>query len=195
MHGLYSVNLERFILLDDDRWTLLHAAKLLSSKMQLSVCQFDDGTLITKDDCLNWTTDASVPQDQQVAKLCYIENSLKRVGPPVDINYDLLQTHLSYVKFVLKMVKVSWETEAIRGIGDQTYFLGLVGEKHLVKFKDETWAEDGFLFTVDKILYLSKNKEEAMLKINKIFNNPDTAMPTVLSGYKSTFFGILKNYD
>lgn len=195
MHGLYSINLERFILLDPDRWTLLHAGKLLSSKMQLCLCEFDDNVAITNDDCLNWTATGSafIPQDQQILKFSNIGNSLKFFGPPVDVDMDLLMQHLDYVKFVLKVVKAAWLTEAIKGIGDQTYFLSLVGENNLVSFKDETWADGGFLFAIDKILYLSKSKEEAITKIKKIFENPDTAMPTVLAGYKSEFFNLYKH--
>lgn len=195
MHGLYSINLERFILLDQDRWALLHTGKMLSSKMQLCLCQFDNDIAITNNDCINWTTTgtAVIPQDQQILKFSHIGNSLKYIGPPNDVDLDLLTQHIDYVKFVLKVIKAAWLTEAIRGIGDQTYFLSLVEENTLVSFKDETWADGGFLFAIDKILYLSKNKEEALPKIKKIFENPDTAMPTVLAGYKATFFEGLRN--
>lgn len=196
MHGLYSINLERFILLDQDRWALLHTGKMLSSKMQLCLCQFDDNLTITNDDCINWTTTgaAFIPQDQQILKFSEIGNSLKVGGPPVDVDVELLLKHIDYAKFVLKVVKAAWLTEATKGIGDQTYLLSLVGENSLVSFRDETWADGGFLFAIDKILYLSKSKDEALPKIKKIFENPDTAMPTVLAGYKAEFFNIY-NHD
>lgn len=196
MHGLYSINLERFILLDPDRWTLFHAGKMLSSKMQLCLCEFDDSVAITNNDCINWTATgtAFIPQDQQILKYSNIVSSLKFTGPPVDVDMKLLAEHIDYANFVLKVVKAAWLTEATKGIGDQTYLLSLVGEDRLVSFRDETWAGGGFLFAIDKILYLSKSKDEALPKIKKIFENPDTAMPTVLAGYKAEFFNIY-NHD
>lgn len=190
MHGLYSINLERFILLDNDRWTLLHTGKLLSSKMQLCVCEFNDYVDITADDCILWTVTGgvSIPQDQQVPKLTHINDNLNLVGPPTEISLDILTNHINYAKFVLKIIKAAWTTEAVKGIGDQSYFLSLVNETGLVTIKDETWADDGFLFSIDKILYLSNSQDEAMKKIKQIFNNPNAGMPAILEGYRDSFF-------
>ena len=94
MIGFYSVNLERFLIVKDDRWISLIAGKILSSKFLLSLIEFDS-TKINNSNCHTWgVKDTSlIISDRQLPRLQILDNQIidKEISN-VDIPSDLFES-------------------------------------------------------------------------------------------------------
>lgn len=195
-YGIYSSNLERFLLIDNDLWPLLHTARLLSSKLFLSVCNIDSSVPINNDNCISWSLiDPTIPKtDMQLAKLVDVGSGLENLGDLfIDVSKQKLKEYQYYSRFVLSAVKSAWLTEAVLNSSQQTYFLKLLDIKEdFYKVDDDSGIKNGFLFNIDKILYLSETAEECLDKIDVLLNDQTVETPEWLAQYKLHF---IRNLD
>jgi hypothetical protein len=193
MYAIYSNNLERFLLVDDDLWVLRHTAILISSKLTTSICEINN-IEINKSNCTEWTL--SIPsmskQDQQIPKLSIIGNAIEKSIALSTEENEKLKEDCIFCLYVLNVVKSSWYVNALYNSSNQKYFLDLLKIKSLSYVHDETGIEGGFIPSIDEILYSSSSKEVAELKINAMFDNKFSSSPTLLLKYAKSF---RKYYD
>ena len=195
MYGIYSINLERFLLISNDLWMLMHSANLLSSKFVLCVCMIDDDVQIYNSNCLTWTlSDPTIAiLDKQTPRLKFVHKALFDTGRfPVDIPLEKIVKYQEFSNFVLNVSNAARITDALLNANNQKYFLKLLDSTdNIVSINDDTKIPDGFVLSIDKILYLADSKDEAFDKILNLINEPINTV-SWLASYKKTF---LKLYN
>ena len=87
-YGLFIPGLERFILIDDlDLWSVLHAAKLLSSKFQSLIFPMNNETPVFTHTCLNYGVHRNIgfPTINQtpLLKERLAPHEIVKPGPPI----------------------------------------------------------------------------------------------------------------
>lgn len=189
--GVYSNNLERFILFDDDLWILLHTAKLLSSKFSLCVCRIDRRYKNNFPLDYGLSNPAVAKQDQQVPLLIYEMQNIITKDSVYDIPVEILVEQVSYAEQSLKIVKAAWITDAMYNNADHKFYLDLIDDKTILPRDDAAGSSKGFLKSIDSIIYLSNNKEDLRLGLEEIFNGSQSSRPSNLKLYKNTFYKIL----
>jgi len=198
MFGIYSNNLERFLIINNDLCLTMQTAKLLSSKFCLSVCKINNSSCIDNSNCLTWSlTDPSMAvADRQVPRLTIIDNNLFDTKTYPAISKEVLFEYHQFCKSVYNIVKASRITDALLNSNDQSYFLKLldVQDSTIVSLSDDTGLEVPFLLQVDKILYMSTSIKEINEKIEKIFIQY-TSLPSTVALYKKTFYYHLDNHE
>jgi len=196
MYGIYSNNLERFLLISNDLWMLMHTANLLSSKFILCVCMIDETVNIDNSNCLTWTLSdpAMAISDKQIPRLKIINNKLRDTGLiSVDVPIDQIIKYQEFSKFVLEISQAARMTDALLNSSSQQYFLNLLDSNdRLITLNDDTGIPGGFLSSIDKILYLADNKETALDKILNLINEPEGTL-SLLTLYKTTFLNFYKH--
>jgi hypothetical protein len=199
MIGIYSNNLERFILIKKDLWVTLSTARLLSSKLCLTVFLIELDSNITNNNCLTWglVNPELAVSDRQLARLSIIQShdivDLKSFSPDIDRN-KMLDYH-QFSEFVYASLESAWITDALLNPGDQKFFINLIDpEFTLTQVSDNTGMDESFLYQINKILYLSNNKQEALASFENLFIQ-DTIMPTNLRLYRNIFNNYLKKNE
>lgn len=197
MIGIYSNNLERFLIIKDDRWISLQTGKILSSKFLLSLFEFDNND-INNNNCNTWSIrDPSVAMlDKPIPRIKYIEDQLfDTLAPVTDISPSVFLEYQEYCNFVYNVVLSSRLTDANLNSSDQKYILSLVSDNIPVStLSDDTGLAKPFLWHIDHILYFSSTKEEALEKISNIFKE-NTNMVSSLNLYRQTFYNYLTKYE
>lgn len=196
--GLFIPGLERFILVDClDLWSVLHTAKLLSSKFQSLVFPLNNETPVLLHTCLNYGVlrDYGFPTINQtpLLKERLMPEDIVRLGPPVDRMNDLEQLvkEQEYCYFVLKIVQALRIIDALYTNLDNQFYSRFF-DTHMSYNEDETGIVGGFKLEVEKALYFSDNITEALKKIDDIFIN-NTVKPYFMKIYKDKFFDLLEN--
>jgi hypothetical protein len=190
-YSIYSNSDDRFLLISDDLWTTMHTAKMLCSKMSLSVCNL--GEIEDIENVLLWGL--SDPNEsnsgQQHPAYCIIKKGIEYKGNP-EVDFNILNEHQRYVLFVNKAVRASWLTDALFNNTNQDYYLSLLGERKFHTVKDDSGVRDGFLFSIDRVLYTSMTQEEAELRfMQEVFDFEKSSRPTSLKLYSEKFHSIL----
>jgi hypothetical protein len=197
MIGVYSNNLERFLLIKDDRWISLQTGKILSSKFLLSLFEFDNNK-INNNNCSTWgIKDPNVAMlDKPIPRIKYIEDQLfDTLTLSPDIPQSVFLEYQDYCNFAYNVVLSSRLTDASLNSSDQKYILSLVSDDiPLSTLSDDTGLAKPFLWHIDHILYFSSSKQEALEKISEIFKE-NTNMISSLNSYKQTFYTYLKKYE
>ena len=192
MYAIYLNDIERFIALEKDLWIAHNSAKLLSSKLSICICDIGDVEL-TNDNCFQWTLSTpELPASIQYPKLVIPSNAkLEFVGDPIEIDMKIFKLHQRFCLLVLKIVMAAKMTDAILNAGDRKYFQSLISFDDVESTSDDSGIPDGFLYSIERILYLQTTEEEVMFCINELFNNSSSIFPRNLAQYKSTFYKYL----
>ncbi len=181
-YAIYSVTVDRFILVDDkDLWITFHTAKILSSKLPTAVFALDkDSPTFENEDALFWTTTNKniIQSDSQCPTIDKLvgSNSIIREGPPIDYvnteQLEMLITLQDYALFVNKVLYSIRIADAMYNSEDHSFFAGLVGDEIRQHFQirpDQTPVDVGYRLATEQILYNSTSIEEAMEQINKLW--------------------------
>lgn len=198
IYAIYSNNLERFLLVKNDLWTTFHSAKLLSSKLCLTVCEVNSNTNLTNSNCLTWSLEDTnlALSDRQVPRLLRLDRAVIDLKlPAVDMVYDKIVAYKNFSNFVYNCVNAAWYTDALLNTSNQKYFLDILDLDSNLEFSyDPLITGKSFLKEVDKILYLSNSKEEITDGLQDFFNQKSKD-PVTLNLYKKTFFQLINNYE
>jgi len=191
-YGLYCNSTERFMLLGNDLWTMHHAAKLLSSKLSACVCVIEHAD-ITEENCHLWgLVDHKVSkQDQQIPLVISVGSNVEYKGLPDDISEDDLNKDLDFVKFMLSATYALKIVDAIFNVADQKFFIKYFPKTELIAVDDDSGVANGFVRSIERILYLASNKESAIKGFEDLFTDPRSARPTILAEHKETFYRFL----
>lgn len=197
MIGLYSNNLERFLLVKPDQFIGLHTAKLLSSKFFISVFNFQNKK-INNENCKTWSlkNPGLAMLDRQIPRMKFIKNQLIDLKSlPLDISEDIFINYQKFSNFCYNVVMASRITDATLNSSNQDYFMSLLDiHLNLKIYSDDTGLAIPFLTQIDKILYMSMSIDEAKTLISNIFLS-DTNMISNLKIYKKTFYHYLNYYE
>lgn len=191
----YSTNLERFILVDEDVWPLLHTSRLLSSKFSLCVCAIESDEKILNPLDFTLENPANAKQDQQVPLLITQSQKIKLNKSNLEIPIDVLDKQVEYAKLSLKIVKAAWIADSMYNDSDHRFYLDLMNETEIESKKDSAGLEDRFLKLIDRAIYLSTDISELVKELEIIFDTRNSIRPTNLRIYKSTFYEILESFD
>jgi hypothetical protein len=197
MYGIYLNNISRFLLISNDLWMLMHTANLLSSKFTLCVCLISKEIKINNSNCLTWTLEdpSMAISDRQIPRLKIVNDKLKDTGVIIENEgwvksqgldtISVISEYQEFAKFVLAVTQSARMTDALLNASNQTYFLNLLDStENIISLKDDTNLPGGFLYSIDKILYLANSKEDALSKMSMLI--PDNA-DRLLTEYKKTF--------
>jgi len=194
--GLFIPGLERFILIDDlDLWSVLHAAKLLSSKFQSLVFPMDNETPVFTHTCLNYGIQRNIGfpiiNQTPLLKERLTLHEVVKVGPPIDRLDDLEQLvkEQEYCYFVLKTVQALRVIDGLYTNLDNRFYAKFF-DVELLYNEDETGIPNGFVAEVEKIIYLSSTIDEATKQIENIFARP-TSKPYFMNIYKEKLTELL----
>ena len=181
-YGIYSTGIDRFILIDKfDLWTTLTTAKLLSSKIPTIVfCFKDDVPHFPAGDTLFLTiANKSVHQSEsQTPSLSRLggTTSIIDAGPPIDYSsneqIEMLAKLQRYAEFVQKTLYAIKIANAICNVDDHQFFGSLLDPtvtESLVARPDHTVTDFGLLQSIQRILYLSMDINEAMREIDLVW--------------------------
>jgi hypothetical protein len=191
-YGLYCNSSERFMAVDNDLWVLHHAAKILSSKISSCVCVIDNAD-INNNNCYQWgLKDNRVSkQDQQIPLVVPVADAVEFKGSPDDITTEDLTKDLAFVNFILQATYAMKVVDAIYNVADQKFFIKYFPKTELTAVDDDSGVANGFVRSVERILYLASNKESALKGLEELFNDPRSTRPTVLAEHKAMFYYFL----
>jgi hypothetical protein len=191
-YGLYCNSSERFMAVDNDLWTLHHAAKILSSKISSCVCVIANDE-ITNDNCYQWGLQDNriSKQDQQIPLVVPVGDAVEHKGAPDDIIASDLAKDLLFVNFIIKATYAMKVVDAIYNVADQKFFIKYFPKTELTAVDDDSGVANGFVRSVERILYLASNEENALKGLEELFNDPRSTRPTVLAEHKATFYYLL----
>jgi len=192
MYAIYLNDIERFIALEKDLWIALGSSKLLSSKLSICVC--DVGTTdLTNSNCVQWTLSTpELPESTQYPRLVLPSNAkLEFAGDPISTNMDTLKFHQRFCLLVLKILAAAKMADAVLNTADRKYFLSLLEFNEIGSTSDDSGIPDGFLHSIEKILYLETSEQGVLNQIDAMFNNLTSIFPRNLAQYKSVFYKYL----
>lgn len=210
-YGLYSYNLNRFIAVDGlDLWSLISAAKILSSKLALTIAVFKTQPPINfqNDTCLLWEVEKKdlFLASRQTPGLCLIDGSdIIQTGFPKDhilIINEIIHDQ-EFCHLVIKSVLSAQLTQAlcdahpkINNI-DYSSYLSLLNTENFstlnfFKNADKTPWPNGFSHHIFSTLYRAQNIETALQEFKKLpENNCDEETFIYKSPYFKYFFYFL----
>jgi hypothetical protein len=193
MYAIYLNDTERFIALEKDLWIIHLAAKLLSSKLSICICDIGNESSITNNNCLQWTMSTpDLPASTQYPKLIISKDSkLEFVGDPVNTDTEVLKRHQKFCLLALKIVKAAKMTDILLNHADRKYFQSLLESTEVVSSPDDSGIPGGFLHNIEKILYLQTSEKDILSCINVMFNDPTNILPRNLAQYKFLFYKYL----
>jgi hypothetical protein len=196
LHGIFSPGLDRFILIDDsDVWVTLETAEILCSKLPtvayvLHTIKFNLGN----HNCLEYSIPnktnqtvgkASIVNRRQNPTLRFIQHSTNPIewtGPNPDYEsqegVEALKKLQEYAEFVLDTVYAMKVTGAMTNWMDcQRFIDAYIPRKMLQTIDggmkgeyDRSDTERGVFFEIRHALHISLTVEEAMSRIEKIWN-------------------------
>ena len=193
MYAIYLNDIERFIALEKDLWIAHLSAKLLSSKLSICICDIGNETAITNYNCIQWTMSTpDLPTSTQYPRLIISKDSkLEYVGDPVNTNMDVLKTHQKFCLLVLKVVMAAKMTDILLNHADRKYFQSLLSCTEVAASPDDSGIPGGFLYNIEKILYLQTSEKDILSHIGTMFNDPTNILPRNLAQYKFLFYKYL----
>jgi len=197
-YGLFVPGIERFMLVDNlDLWSMFYAARLLSSKFQSIVFPINPIIQLENHTCLNYGISRGIgfPMLGQVPVLKEMleENEIHNYGFPRNELVRILKIvkEQEYCLFVLRAAQALKVVNAIYSNVNNDFYSVLFPE--LSKFtviNDETLIETGFAHTIEKILYLSENINQALVDIRKMFDE-NQKIPYFMKQYKEHYYELL----
>jgi hypothetical protein len=188
MYAIYLNDIERFIVLEKDLWIAMSASKLLSSKLSICVCDIGN-TDLTNDNCFQWTLSTpELPESGQYPRLVLPANAkLEFVGDPISTNMYTFRSHQRFCLLVLKILTAAKMTDAVLNTADRKYFMSLLEFNEVGATSDDSGIPDGFLHSIEKILYLETSEQGVLNQIDAMFNNSASIFPRILTQYKLVF--------
>lgn len=208
-YALYAICMDRFLLVDNlDLWPLFHAAKLLSSKLTLTLFVFSSGSApFENNNCMLWTTlnkESVLPKKQTPAIAIIKDNKeLVKAGASEDYSEDLAHTVKvqEFALFVVKAVNAAYLADLFVSNHpevnneDQSFYLNLFNASQLseiVAAEDRTLWKRGFLNEISATLYKAQTIEEALDIFSKMyFEKTNEESNWFKNLYLKTFFDFL----
>jgi len=195
---IYSPGIDRFLLIDTmDLWTTLETAKMLSSKIPVSIIALTNCSApITMKNCLLWTISEKTGYKQTENQAPLIgsvsgEDQVEELGLALDYKDDIsapyiikLQNYALFCQKILYAIKIA---DAETNSDDAEYYKELfeVDIRKLLQVRaDHTRVPQGVLLWTKRILYMSNDIDEAMEKLQRLWN-PNVARDTDI---RSAFF-------
>ena len=191
-YAIYNNGLERFMAVSEDLWTVLHAAKLLSSKFSSTVCIISNND-ITPENCFNWglAKHATAFQERQTPVVVLIGDAVEHKGFPVDTTEEEFFPDKEFVSYVLAMTYAMKLTDALCNTGDQHFYNKFFKDTPVTTIIDDSGVANGFVASIEEALYLSSTKDEARAKIREILTDPNSSRPGQLTIYREKFKELL----
>jgi hypothetical protein len=189
-YGLYSYNLNRFIAVDGlDLWNIVTAAKILSSKLALTLTVFKTPPPndFTNDTCLLWEVENknSFLALKQTPGLCTIDGAdIIKTGFPDDHlqNINEIVKDQEYCYLVIKSTLAAQLAQAmcdahprINNIDFSLYLSFLNTNKfstlNFFKNSDKTPWPNGFSHHIFSVMYRAQNIDEVVQDFKKLSEN------------------------
>lgn len=192
MFYIYSNPQSRFLAVTQDLWITLTLTKLLSSKMSLTVCNPPKNyALLTNEECTEWSMiDVSeARQEHQLPVLIDINSGIEYKGFLSDFPDSLLKKYQNFILKCYSILYAAWLTDASLNSSNNKFFepfFDIAISPDMVY--DDSGVIDGFLNTINQIIYFSPSIEEVEEKINLMFHDKRTNRPLTLELYKKTFY-------
>jgi hypothetical protein len=205
-NAIYSPGLDRFLLIDGyDLWLTLETARVLSSKLPTQVfllgkdvLEFDNKNCLEyavfnkKDMAIN---DSMVGRQFPGVSPLLEKNSVYHAGWPVDYTATEKRVELAnlrnYAFFCLRAVYAAKIADALRNDLPLSEILSNVGCEDLAQGlslpTDYSDASIGLKKSIMRILYLSKNEDEALASIEDLWLNDGKNLPN----FRDTFHYVL----
>lgn len=192
--GLYCNSLERFLLVKDDLWLVLHSAKLLSSKLSSCVCPIYDEDM-NNENCYTYglVKPSEAKQNVQMPQYVSITSGEELKGPPADIELEMLNQHKKFINYLFLVVQASWIADAELNDSDHYNFASLITDNEFVLENDNSGLENGFKKSIDKILYTANTVDEIKKRVKSIMDYKTTSRPTMLAQYEKILFKNIEN--
>lgn len=176
VYGVYLSSLDRFLFLDRlDLNATLHAAKLLSGKMSLTTYVLPQKNDMTSEDSLSWVLRAKNKirlSEIDKPRLLLIEDGdeIRKIGEPKDIEMDTVLRHREYALFVLRVTYAMRLTDALCNSTEHPFYMKFFPDiaSNLGYQSDDSHWPNGFIFNIEKILYLSNSVDEVLQKFSKL---------------------------
>lgn len=192
MFYIYSDPQSRFLAVTQDLWVTVTLAKLLSSKMSLTVCNPPKNfNLLTNEECTEWSmTDISeARQGHQLPVLTDINSGIEFKGPVPDLPGDLLKRYQTFILESYNILYAAWLTDASLNSSNSKFFEPFFDESLSPETVwDDSGVQGGFLNSVYQIIYFSSTVEEIKEKISLIFQNEKSSRLEILKLYKEKFY-------
>jgi hypothetical protein len=188
---IYSMVFDRFILLDTfDPWMTFTTSKILSSKLSTTMfCIRRYVKQLTVDDCPLLFT-ISDEEKEKVFKtvnkmqtpimmqIALNEDSIVYAGAPKDYvtieQKQMLADVYHYARFCHRVIYAAKFADARMNSDDHSFFAQIMGDSTKEKMYtkgDQSQIEEGILWTIYRILYLSSNIDEAIEKLDQMWQN------------------------
>lgn len=192
MYAIYSNDVERIIALEENIWIALQAAKLLSSKISTCICDIGY-TELTNKNCYQWTIVASeLPLSVQYPKFVPLDNyKVEFAGDPLNTDMEYFKIHQTFCVEVIRILYAAKITDAILNSGDRKYFSLLLENNTISSAADESGIPNGFLYSIEKILYTHTNISDILNSIGTLFDINNSVFPRNLIQYKTVFYKYL----
>lgn len=200
-YGLYSLSLDRFMLVDGlDLWCIEHAAKLLSSKFATIVCIFAvKPPPFGVNDSINWSIVNKVrtlPVIQTPeAYVIFSDTDLIYEGPPVDFmnQMEKITDEQAFAYFVLKIVTAAKLTNFVIGSEsginniNQDFYIDLFENEKKIIYPalDKAGWKKNFLTDISQIIYRSQNITEILYSFKKLLSESHLNQP--IFNYKKIY--------
>lgn len=182
---IYSVGVDRFIMSDrSDLWTTLETAKILSSKIPLTLIALTNCSIdINNENCLFYTvaektgwkmSENACPELGAVSGNDAVEEAGIALDFKDSISAEWLVNLQNYAFFCQKMLHAIKIADAETNSDDAVFFKDLldVGIASLLQSRaDHTRTPQGALLWTKRVLYTSQTIEEAIDGINKIWDS------------------------
>lgn len=223
LYILYSEALDRIVATDSrDLWTLLDAAKLLSSKLILNVfiVGFQDVDDSLGQRPLEWsiTNKKLALPTKQTPEVVFLQNSteLTYAGPLIS-DIEKLKEDMNFIQFVIKatyaarLASVLNSSHNNNNNENQDFYLNLldVNPDNIATSLDKSIWSNGFQNAIYKILYKSSHVKEALdlikktltiVPTNQLSRSPSPIQSSIADtfhkNYKKTFSDLLEwNFD
>jgi hypothetical protein len=193
-YGIFSNSIERYLLLSKNSWATLHTAKILSSKFSTTVHELESLIDIVDKDCFFYGVKNTqiIKQESQCPSLIEVNDPIVFLGNPLDISKDVLISHKNFCNYAFKVVCSSWKTDAVLNKTNNKFFLNFYQSLSLSVTNDESTIDNGFLKSIDKILYFETSIKDCEEKINQLFLS--NIRNDSLKSYKNLFFKEMNNF-
>jgi hypothetical protein len=197
-YGIHAQGVDRFLAVSGlDLAAVLHAAKLLSSKIPTHVVVFPkDSPEISNKNCLSWSIHGSGVRlsDSQTPLLIVLDSPQKLVekGP---VPGKELAERQEFVRFLIRASHAMLLTDAVLNASNQDFYFRFFADAPelggLNVYADDTKWPGGFVATMSKILYQSNSINDALQTIATLLPTGAAVKNPKLQCYCELFYQLL----
>jgi hypothetical protein len=193
VHGLYSMSLDRFILVDSlDLSAVVQTAQLLSSKLFLVTYVLPEGLPLTNQNCMRWTLKNKLRQSFAHKPPLVV---MKPDGKILEDGWPAgdLETHFAdqeYALFVWRATLALRLTNMQLNMVDHPFYMKFFPQADTLRaYHDDTKWPVGFVTAIERVLYLSNSVNEALHEFAQLL--PPDRLTKSLQSYYEIFYNLL----